>query len=686
MSAKSNELLLTPQALLSQSGIAAAGDFYKFRTQVNLLTREELEKLQDYVPALLPFYLTELATINSASFKYLNKTQKKVQLDKLRLIYFLLYAQYQLDSVQGRQYKLRGYKESMDVCAGFIDHLTTLSETKNDPLEQQHQVEQGYSEKYLKFSGRLVGYWLAERLQELYGLKDIEEDLDSNKVNELQENKKQKYKADREAFAALEGIEAEKVEQGEFRSGVTAYIKKQMRAINERRLYWVWGGGMLASVLDLLSDDFFNKQQTQAAVSYPSPFTGYMSWLLYYARFALNMTLVLKHTFVGPWMTKEEKEAAKFSTPWQRFTGELKERKYALLNDSIWATANLVCFFWLKGPGVLGWGGNIATAALLAMDLVLTVIRYFEEEADHKKHIIMLNEAIIQLQLAPGNEARIKELEKAIVQAEFDWKYKKYGTLTDIAYAAGLMVVFTAFFCCVAFPGLVAAPTLMILSAVGAALCFALTVAYSAVSSGIEIAKTKGTAEQIKKQYNESFEEFNRLKKDYDEKSAHLLDVDDKELDELCNNLRVHYLVLRDLEADVDYQNRTARFQSVKLVHSIFVDACIPTLIFASFTFMPLPIAIAVLAAGLLLAGLSYLLINQFKPEPSEKAVLGDQDKDFWSFLEEPVNPFNKPKTANARGFFSHPEAVEDEKAPLIDAGSESKPDPDSPAPDLLTF
>ncbi|KTC98605.1 hypothetical protein [Legionella erythra] len=669
MSAKTEKLLLTPETLLSPAGIDAATQFYRARTLVNLFTGEELAALQNYAPSLLPFYLNELNAINAASFRFLDQAKKEALQKKLRLIYFLLYAQYQLDSTQGRQYNLHKYRDSMEQCARLMDQLKVMTETAPNSPEQVHQVEQVSTEKYLKFTGMIVGEWLAARLQELYGLKDLKP-----------------YQVNSD-FAELEAIEKEKVSQGEFARGNTVFIKEWMGAINERRLYWVWGGGMLASVLDLLSDDFFNKQQTQTAISAPSPFTGYMSWLLYYARFALNMILVLKHTFVGPWMTKEEREAAKLSTPWQRFSGELKARKYALLNDSIWATANLVCFFWLKGPGLIGWGGNVATAALLAMDLVLTVIRYFEEEGNHKKHIMMLQNTIEQLKLTHGNEERIAELEKAIVKAEFDWKYKKYGTLTDIAYSAGLMLAFTVVFCGFAFPGAMAASTLLIVSAVGAALCFALTVAYSAVTSGIAIAKTKATAEQMKKEYNEAFNEFTRLKGLYDQKEkelhGRLIEAEENELNELHelgNKLRVHYLILNDLEADVDYQNRLARFQSVKLVRSIFIDACIPVLIFASFTFMPLPIAIGVLAAGLLLAGLSYLLINRFEPKPAEKAILDGKEDDFADFLDNPVNRFKEKSPTATTGFFGQ---ASDKDKPS--SNQEVNPN-DGEAPDLISF
>ena len=82
--------------------------------------------------------------------------------------------------------------------------------------------------------------------------------------------------------------------------------------VNEKRLYWVWGGGLLRTVLSLLQEDFYNQQNATLVATAPSRFTGYLSWSLYFARFALNSFLLINDTF-SPELTEKEREMGKVS-------------------------------------------------------------------------------------------------------------------------------------------------------------------------------------------------------------------------------------------------------------------------------------------------------------------------------------------------------------------------------------
>lgn len=87
----------------------------------------------------------------------------------------------------------------------------------------------------------------------------------------------------------------------------TKTIKESMGWFNEKRLYWVWASSLLKVILAALPDDFFNVGQATEVVKAPDPYTGTLSWALYYFRFSLNMFLLLKHTISGPWMSEREK-------------------------------------------------------------------------------------------------------------------------------------------------------------------------------------------------------------------------------------------------------------------------------------------------------------------------------------------------------------------------------------------
>ena len=133
----------------------------------------------------------------------------------------------------------------------------------------------------------------------------------------------------------------------------------------------------LKTVLSQIPEGFYNINQAQEAIRAPDPYTGYLSWTLYYFRYSLHLSLLLKHTIKGPWMSAEEAK-----TPWyERFQTQWTQRKFILLNDALWGTANLVTFFWLTGKGVLGTVGDALTIGLLVFDIAVTFWD-FEEQKD----------------------------------------------------------------------------------------------------------------------------------------------------------------------------------------------------------------------------------------------------------------------------------------------------------------
>lgn len=421
----------------------------------------------------------------------------------------------------------------------------------------------------------------------------------------------------------------------EFSSGKTKVIKEWMGDINEKRLYWVWGGGLISTVLASLPEDFYNDRQARQEVAAPNPYTGALGWILYYARFFINLSLLLKHTIAGPWMSDEEKKK-----PWtQRFKTQWQQRKFALINDSVWATANLVCYFWLVGNGVKGNAGNALTIGLLAMDLVLGIWRYLEAKAQHEKERRDLEDDLKALRVERGHleeelkkylprsedykliqqqinktDIQIKQMEKALATCNRDWKYKRISQINDIAYALALLLAFAV----LSAPFLpVAAPVLLIMGVVGAAACFVLTLIYSAISAGVEVAK----ANQVRK---ETQTELNLLLQQYKE-----------EKDE--NKKKLLYIEMKDLQAEMEYQKKVYRYQAICLARSVMIDAMIPVVIFAATVFLPLGIGLAVMGLALLVGLLSKVLIDKLaKPKEAEKCEFVEEDYKDFAGLEEP--------------------------------------------------
>ena len=579
----------------------------------------KLTKQRGEILSSLTYYESELNRINPASFPFLDVKQKASLRKQLLFTYSLLAFQEQIDTAEDRPHAYRSKHKSMLHCEELITHLDLAKDYDDEaPITYQKQLDEDIwlANGFLKFLGMtLIAPWIVDRIMEL----------------------------------------------ADNRSGA---ITNWLTDINYRRLYWVWGGSFLATILDMLPNDFYNIMEAKLNLDTVAPYTGYLSFILYYTRFGIHLGLLLKHTINGPWMSKAEA-----ATPiWERFQTQWAQRKFALLNDSIWGFINMLCFFWLKGPGSLGYAGNVVTAILLIMDLALITWQFWEESTNHNAAMLKLerdkedlvekmlvaaleyyqknnkqNAALLLLQeeLKSDQDAQSKQaainqlmhliqatddqqladlrsqwdnLNKMQKSAEFDWKYKRYGLINNWVYALGLLIAFVIM-CSFPFPPAALAPaTVMILGVVGAALCFVLTAVNAAISGAIDIAKSVRSRKEVRAE------------------AEKLLDAFKGTTDE--NLKRQLYLEMKQLMDESEYHRRMVHFHAMKLVRSVLIDAFVPAVIFISLMFMPLGIGLGIMAAGLALAMVSHLLISRFEPKPE---LLPDFNKEAYeAFADNP--------------------------------------------------
>lgn len=240
-------------------------------------------------------------------------------------------------------------------------------------------------------------------------------------------------------------------------TSLTKKIIGPMNSFNEKRLYWIWASSLINTVLSFVPHDFYHTQDALTVMRTLPFYSGVISWSLYYARFFIHFSLLLKNTIKGPWLTPEDKKSCWWDlSVYERFKSEWSKRKFNLLNDSIWATGNLICFFWLVGRGALGHMGSVLTIALLAFDIAMSVWDYIEQERGHKK------------------------------ASESSWKYKKYELYTNMGYAVGLIIAFSL----MTLPFLsLSIPALLALSVTGTVLCFALTFLRGLIQCAIDVDK-----------------------------------------------------------------------------------------------------------------------------------------------------------------------------------------------------
>lgn len=503
----------------------------------------------------LNFYIKRLAETNPVTFSALNKEKKRVLLDDLFFTFYLLSAQLHLNETEHRRQQHTHQIAQLMYCARLISELRHAGKIQTPALVQQQASDQ--SEKYLKYLGlTTVGPFLAEKVSE-------------------------------------------------FSSGKTSVIKSWMDDINNRRLYWVWGGGLLASIFGMIPESFAHKPQAEAIISSPDISLGYTSWILYYTRCGLSLGLLLKHTIAGPWMSQQERKIPAL----ERFKTQWNQRKFGILNDSVWATVNLVTFFWLNGQGMLGYWGNLLTTGLLLFDLSLNIWRLCEQNTEHNRQIAQYNEDIETLKArlksakAQPKEALLLEeqlhaLQKTKLDYERNWKQQQNKIILDVVYASSLVIAFSIFSCCFIPPTLLLPATAMLFGVAGAAFCFILTVSYTAISGAMDLSNAKKERELARGASENLIQQFAECQNEPQKK--------------------LMYLEARRLLSKSNDHDKMIRFQKMSIVRGLLVDALMPPLVFASFMFLPFGIGFGALALGLTLAVLSHILINKTATKAAE--------------------------------------------------------------------
>ena len=544
----------------------------------------------------LSYYLEILENTNKVLFDYMSAEKKERLLRDLQITYLLLLTQKKYEQ-QHQKYEHLKYDEAAQKCAALIDALNYEKDCKDKgiiPAPDQGLATDGYPVQYL---GLYWGQWLAQKMTEWMDRK-------------------------------------------------TKTIIEAMSSLNEKRLYWVWGSSLLKTVLEIMPPDFFNADQAKQVVRTPDPYTGCLSWTLYYFRFSLNLGLLLKHTISGPWMSKEEK-----SIPWtERFQTQWAQRKFTLLNDSLWGICNMASFFWLTGKGLLGTMGDLLTIVLLVFDISVSLwdfeeqkTKYNKEMLDYENHINQLNEKIrkpkADIEAEEEHQRKIKQyqiqlhtLERARSKCKREWDSSKISLINTITYSVGLLLAFvllTAPF----FPIAAAALTALVVS--GAVICFTFNVIYNSIKGGIEVYKARESVKEAKLDYKLKIDAFKEL-------ISKNPDLND-------NEKKLLFLEIKQSKAETDFQKQKVVLQTMHLIRSILFEALVPTIIFVSFVFLPLGVGFGVLGAVIALAILSNLTINAlFKPEKEE---LSEFDEEEYSAFCEDLNNQDQ-KSSKTVGFF----------------------------------
>lgn len=495
--------------------------------------------------------IDNLLQTNPTLIHYLTVPERNALEKDLLLSYFGLYNRYQKEDKKHVRQNLPQYYLQLEQCA-FLIRLIRL-ENRNDS-EQISKTKEAWSKKLLELA------------------------LDTERLH--------------------------------FGVSKTVYITKWLSDFNSWRVYWGYAKNLLIMSLNLLPDNFYHMQQTQSFISYPHAPLGYISWTLYYTRFLINFSLIIKHSIKGPWMSKEEKdEVNENGGSLNHFIQQLKDQKLSLLNDFIWATNNLVCFFWLV-KDLSPWG-SLLTCIFLTSDIYLASIAIKEETKKHQQEmdqydleIAMLEEKIKQLGIASEEDDeetkvilrhQLAHLKSCQLKSIDNWNIQFTLLTASLDYTK---VIFIAYFLMV-IPwdvfGLQEAVTLSFGMA-GAFLAFAINVYFTATQARLQV------------------EKFRKGKSQALTQSQTLLAESHGQLNE-ANQIR--YL---DLLKEIEFQDKNIQYQQKIFIETVAVQALLPLTIFTAFTFAPFSIALAVMALGIVISLVAKHLIEKNKPIQSKSS------------------------------------------------------------------
>lgn len=573
-----------------------------------LLDTVDIFRHQSLLATPLDYYSKKIKRINLVQFKYMTLAERQMLEDELMYAFYLFSARYQLDYAEKRGRALADRAEQIKDCAYLLNELRQtplIGKKETIALQLNHVISHGETP---------VKYLTMQTITPL----------------------------------VLEVMK-------EIRDGHVQSFLDIASAFNERRLYWVWagGGGLLGTFIKLLADDFYYKTQALDILEIPNPITGGLSWLLYYIRFGVRAALFAYHARPA-WFMNEDDEERKI--PWdERFAMQWRQRKFYLLNDFFWASANLACFFWLVGSGMPGYYGGVLTGVLLCMDISIAIWAFEEEKTQYIQDMTRYQEDIQALRdikatkrdiERPLLDRQLQELVRAQRQCKLDWDYKLNALFTDLMYAASLFCAF-ALVCSFFFPPAALVPaTALVCGIAGTVLCFACNAFFSAVKEGLKVCKSIE-----EKQYN---------KQDKQQILQHYLTLNNEFAKRQCY---LDYLLLAE---ETTYNEQVIVYQKMQLLRSTLIDLLVPPVIFVGIVFFPLGIGIPILAAGLALAVTSSFYIDaNYKPKGVTLPSFDEQAfRDF-----NPIVELSKMKQTDSShglfGTFAQPLSTE-EGAPLL--------------------
>lgn len=530
----------------------------------------------------------------------------------------------ELDKLKPHADPVRGFADSLDVYTEFLDSLDSqylwfLTDLERIKLQKKLRFI------YLLISAQIKFEAENSRYQEISSLISLRKKCflllsDIRKIERKLDCPIDEISADshpilpKRVFMCVNAWTMDEI--AALKESPSAFTRDWMGTLNERRLYWVWGGSMLYSFMGIDGIRYHSHvhfDQADFILSNFSRITGALSWILYLSRFTLNMSIVLKHTIPSSlWMSHEELLACRDTWFYQRFVTHFKKRYAQILNDLIWGIANFCCANLLRGSIRLNASNDLLTFVLLVFDLfmrtlelILAIKRFNEEYKKISNEILQIEHkySINSITSELYKEKR-EILESARTKLSHDWRFEKKRLLTEVGYAFFLCAAFFAM--TMPFIPLPSLP-LIILGVSGAIICHFSAIVLNLIHLRINLKQKQAKMNEYTDKINDCFTQLNNH-------DAHIL------------TKKKAYLEMRTFEAQYAFIKAQKKYEIIQAVRYTLFDSIIPFVVFGCLALAPIGIGIPLLLlGGAVMIGSQLIIKGKYEPTGPKRIMYHEQ-------------------------------------------------------------
>ena len=433
-----------------------------------------------------------------------------------------------------------------------------------------------------------------------------------------------------------------------FFSGKITTIRGLLNEMDRQNTYLGWSRSFILSIFHMIPLQFVRAPGLSTSVDNAGYQLSIMNIIVVNTCLAIELFLVMKNTLRGPWVTRQSKNPVPI---WEQFTTQVKQRQFVLLNLFFTSCSDFIGILCLIDVmNVWPWG--LLTAMLIRIvQLCLLTMRYDRQKTEYtsRMHQIVfeldqLETKKIELETAyhqSDNPEYQQQLAQEIEVLDLEMQalirtYQKHAIELDfknIEFRNHLIYALSIFagvslLACMLFPPVAIAPVIMLaISLIGAGLCFAAVVVFSAARGHLRMMRTMSAGPlAFEEKIDKYLDKFIELKSNL---------TTNKQTNDTRMQMKQIYIEMMMFVIQSQEQRRILTHQKIELMVDILRDVFLPVSALLALIFLPTGIGLAVLAAALLINIFIKVLVHQFAPQ-AEKQISFDE-KAYAMFEETPA-------------------------------------------------